>query len=59
MVGRTDPSNSDNLNGYGGGWVYACARVCPCVRWCVRACVHVCVREEFEIHYMIIIFDPG
>ena len=28
MVGRTDPSNSDNLNGDGGGWASACARVC-------------------------------
>ena len=29
MVGRTDPSNSDNQNGDGGGLVYVC--VCACV----------------------------
>ena len=34
MVGRDDPSNSDNLNGDGG----------VCVRACVRACVRECVR---------------
>ena len=40
MVGRTDPSNSDNQNGDGGGLMCACARVCVCVCVCVRACVH-------------------
>ena len=54
MVGRTNPSNSDNLNGDSGWWASACARVCvcvcvrvcvcACVRACVRACVHACVR---------------
>ena len=39
MVGCTDPSNSDNLNGDGGG----CVRVRECVCACV--CVHVCVRD--------------
>ena len=34
MVGRTDPSNSDNQNGGSGGLVCACvqcARMCVCV----------------------------
>ena len=35
-MGATDPSNRDNLNGDGGGWVSACARVSGCVRACVR-----------------------
>ena len=34
MVGRTDPSNSDNLNGDGGGRASACA----------------CVRDVFAIY---------
>ena len=38
MVGRTDPSNSDNQNGDGGGLV--CARVCVCM----------CVRDVFAIY---------
>ena len=50
MVGRPDPSNSDNLNGDGGGWVCACARVCACVRVCERACVHECVRDVFATY---------
>ena len=59
MVGRTDPSNSDNLNGDGGWWASACARVyvCvyvyvrvrACVRACMRACMHACVRDVFAI----------
>ena len=50
MVGRTDPSNSDNLKGEGGELVCVC--VCVCVCACVRACV-MCLQ------YTIIIFDPG
>ena len=38
MVGRIDPSNSDNQNGDGGGLVCACACVCTYV--CMRACMH-------------------
>ena len=34
MVGRTDPSNSDNLKGEGGGLVCVCA----------------CVRDVFAIY---------
>ena len=74
MVGRTDPSNSDNQNGDGGGLVYACARVCVhacvclCVRACMRACMHACVRPGVRasgracvmcLQYTIITFDPG
>ena len=44
MVGRTDPSNSDNQNGDGGGLVCAYARVCVC------ACVRACVRDVFAIY---------
>ena len=40
MVGRTDPSNIDNLNGDGGVWVSVCARVC----------VRACVRDVFAIY---------
>ena len=43
MVGRTDPSNSDNQNGDDG---LVC--VCTCV----------CVRDVFTM-YTIIIFFPG
>ena len=50
MVGRTDPSNSDNQNGDGGGLVCACARVCMCACVHVRACVHACVRDVFAIY---------
>ena len=39
MVGRTDPSNSDNHNGDGGGLVSACARVCVLACVCVRVCM--------------------
>ena len=39
MVGRTDPSNSDD-----GEWMCACARVCVCV------CVRACVRDVFAIY---------
>ena len=35
MVGRNDPSNSDD-----GGWVGVCASVCVCAR--VRACARAC-----------------
>ena len=42
MVGRIDPSNSDNQNGDGGGLVCACERVCVCA--CVCACEHACMR---------------
>ena len=45
-LGATDPSNSDNLNGDGGGRGFACARVCVYVCACVRACVHACVRAD-------------
>ena len=45
MVGRHDPSNSDNLNDDGGGRVRECVRMCVCVRACVRACV----RDVFAI----------
>ena len=40
MVGRTNPSNSDNQNGDGGGLVCACARVC----------MHACVRVVLAIY---------
>ena len=54
IVGRTDPSSSNNPNGDGGGWVSGCARVCVCVRVCARACVCVrvcvCVRDVFAIY---------
>ena len=43
MVGRTDPSNSNNQNGDGGGLVYS--RVCVCVRAYARACMRACVRD--------------
>ena len=64
--GVTDPSNSDNLNGDGGVWVCACARVgacarvCACVRVCVFVCVCVCacLLDVFAI-YTIIIYDSG
>ena len=46
MVGRTDPSNSDNQNGDGGGLVCACV----CVRACVHACMRACVRDVFAIY---------
>ena len=45
MVGRTNPSNSDNQNGDGGGLVCARVYVCACV------CVHACVRDVFAIYY--------
>ena len=48
MVGRTDPSNSDNQNGDCGGLVRPCARVCVCV--CELACVRACVRDVFAIY---------
>ena len=48
MVGRTDPSNSDNQNGDGGGLL--CARVCVCVHVCVCAFVRACVRDVFAIY---------
>ena len=60
VVGRTDPSNSNNQNGDGGGLVYS--RVCvrayvrARVRACVRACLHACV---MCLQYTIIIFYPG
>ena len=37
LVGRTDPSNSDNQNGDGVSLVCAFARVCVCVRACMHA----------------------
>ena len=46
MGGRTEPSNSDNQNGDGGGLV--CARVCVCT--CVCAFVRTCVRDVFTIY---------
>ena len=36
IVGRTDPSDSDNQNDNGGGLV--CVRECVCVRACVCVC---------------------
>ena len=60
MVARTDPSNCDNLNGDGGGWVCACARQCARVRVCVRACVREYVQAcVMCVQYTITIFDPG
>ena len=50
MVGRIDPSNSDNQNGDGGGLVCVRVRECVCVRACVCSCVHVCVRDVFAIY---------
>ena len=52
MVGRTDPSTSDNLNGDGGGWVgeCVCSTVCVCARACVCVCVHACVRGVIAIY---------
>ena len=50
MVGRTDPSNSDNQKGDGGGLVCACACARVCVRARVRACVHACVCDVFAIN---------
>ena len=50
---HTDPSNSDNLDGDGGGWACACARVCACVCLCV--CVRACVRDVFAIYDNIIL----
>ena len=44
MVERTDPSNSDNQNGDGGGLVCACV----CARVCVYACVHACVVAIYD-----------
>ena len=32
----SDPSNSDNLNGDGGGWLCACVTVCVCVIMCLQ-----------------------
>ena len=60
MVGRTDPSNSDNLNGDGGGWVSACVRLCARARACVcvRACTHACVVcLQYTIQGSVLIFD--
>ena len=48
MVRRTDPPNSDNQNGDGGG--LACARVCVFARLCVRACMHASARDVFAIY---------
>ena len=50
MVGRTDPSNSDNQNGDVGGLGNL---VRACVRACVHACMHACV---MCLQYTIIIF---
>ena len=44
MVGRTDPSNSDNLTGDGGG------RVCARVHVCVHSCMHACMWDVLAIH---------
>ena len=57
MVGRTDPLNSDNQNGDGGGMEvrvreFVCVRVCTCVHASLHACV-MCLQ------YTIIIFYPG
>ena len=49
-VERTDPSNSDNQNGDGGGLVCACSRVCA------RVCMRACMRARLQ--YTIIIFYP-
>ena len=59
---HTDPSNSDNLDGDGGGWACACARARECVRVCfyvcvcVRACVRACV---MCLPYTIILFTQA
>ena len=54
VVGRTDPSNSDNQNGDGGGLVCAYAWVCLCVHAaCVRACV-MCLQYDNNILTMLI-----
>ena len=51
---HTDPWNSDNLDGDGGGRAGVCVRVRArkCVR--VRACIHACVRDVFTIYDNII-----
>ena len=46
MVGRTDPSNSDNQNGDGD--MLECARVCVCA--CVCASMRACMRDVFAIY---------
>ena len=51
MVGRTDPSNSQN----GDGDMLVCGRARVCV--CARAWVHVCV--VMCLQYTLIIFYPG
>ena len=48
-IHTTDPSNSDNPDGDGGGWVCAkCVRVCAYVRVCVMC-----------LPYTMLLFDPG
>ena len=44
MVGRTNPSDSDNLNGDGGGWV--CAHVFACVRVCCVMCLQYLTQAD-------------
>ena len=51
---HTDPWNSDNLDGDGGGWVDVCVRASMCVCVCVRTCVRACVRDVFAIYDNII-----
>ena len=56
---HTDPWNSDNPDGDGGGWVacaLACACACACARVCAcaGACVHAGVRDVFAIYDNII-----
>ena len=56
MVGCTDPSHSDHLNGGVCVCVCVCMSECVCARACVcvRACMHACV---MCLQYTIIIFD--